>query len=58
MTDAEIDRLIGEIKEMAARIGCEFIPDPEKLLAFRCRQHEERAVREEYRRAAAAVWQG
>lgn len=52
MTDEEIDRMIMRIKEMAARIGCDFIPDPDKLMAFRCAQHEELAVREEYRRMA------
>jgi hypothetical protein len=53
MTDRDIDQLIGQIQEMAARIGCDFIPDPDKLLAFRCAQREARAVQEEYRRMAA-----
>ena len=52
MTDAEIDRMIVTIKEMASRIGCDFIPDHDKLMAFRCAQREEEAVREQYRKAA------
>lgn len=54
MTDAEIDKMIAEIDQMAQRIGCRFIPDPDMLMAFRCAQHQERAVREEYRRALRA----
>lgn len=50
MTDAEIDRLIIEIDQMAQRIGCRFVPDPDRLMAFRCSQREEEAVREQYRR--------
>lgn len=50
MTDIEIDHLIDEIDRMAQRIGCRFVPDPDKLLAFRCAEREAEAVREEYRR--------
>jgi hypothetical protein len=50
MTDDEINRTIAEIDAMARRIGCRFIPDPEKLLAFRCAQSEERAMRAEYQK--------
>lgn len=49
MTVAEIDELIREIDEMARRVGCRFVPDPDKLMAFRCSQSEERATREHYR---------
>lgn len=52
MTDAEIDRMIQTIDEMAQRIGCRFYPDPDKLMAFRCAQKEEEAVRAEYRKFA------
>jgi hypothetical protein len=52
MTDDEIDRMISEIGQMARRIGCDFIPDPDKLMAFRCAQREERAMREHYRKWA------
>jgi len=48
MTDEEIDLLIGRIKEMASRIGCDFVPDPDKLMAFKCAQREARAYREQY----------
>lgn len=51
MTDAEIDQLISEIDQMAKRIGCRFVPDPDKLMAFRCAKREEQAVREAYRMA-------
>lgn len=59
MTDAEIDRTIAEIKEMARRIGCEFHPDPDKLLTFRRAQRDEESIREKYRRAVAGKngWQ-
>jgi hypothetical protein len=30
-----VDELITELKEMAARIGAEFVPDPRKIKAFR-----------------------
>lgn len=49
MTDREIDDLVAEIDQMARRIGCRFVPDPEKLLAFRCAKREEQAVRDHYR---------
>lgn len=49
MTDREIDDLISEIDQMARRIGCRFVPDPEKLLAFRCAKREEQAVHDHYR---------
>jgi hypothetical protein len=52
MTDTEIDQMIQRIDEMAQRIGCRFYPDPDKLLAFRCAQREEEAVRAQYRKAA------
>lgn len=35
MTDAEIDAMIEEIDRMAQRIGCRFVPRPEKVMAFR-----------------------
>lgn len=38
MSDQEIDELIHEIDRMAQRIGCRFVPDPDKLMAFRCSQ--------------------
>lgn len=50
MTDREIDILIAEIVELAQRIGCRFVPDPDKIVAFRCAQRGEEAVREHYRR--------
>lgn len=50
MTDAEIDQLIQEIDQLAQRVGCRFVPDPDKLMAFRCAQREERAMREHYRK--------
>lgn len=53
MTDAEIDQLIQEIDRMAQVIGCRFVPDPDKLMTFRCAQREERAVREHYRKERA-----
>lgn len=53
MTDKEIDELISEIDQMARQMGCRFIPDPDKLLAFRCAQRENEAVREHYRRELA-----
>ena len=49
MTDREIDVLIGQIRNMATRIGCNFTPDPEKLLAFRCAQREKEKMRDFYR---------
>jgi hypothetical protein len=51
MSDEEIDALVSRIDEMARRIGCRFIPDPEKLLAFRCAQRAEREMRAYYRKA-------
>lgn len=51
MTYDEIDRLIGQIKEMARRIGCDFVPDPDKLEAFRRSQLWARATKEQYRAA-------
>lgn len=53
MRDHEIDRLIREIKEMARRIGCEFVPDPRKLEAFRKSQEQRRKWVEQYRSALA-----
>lgn len=49
MTDKEIDDLIAEIDRMARRIGCRFVPDPDKIMAFRCAQREEQAMRDHYR---------
>lgn len=49
MDDNEIDRLIREIKEMARRIGCEFVPDPRKLADFRKSQELRREYVEQYR---------
>lgn len=57
MTDAEIDRMVDHIDEMARRIGCRFIPDPEKLLAFRCVQREREAMKEHYRKELAKIGQ-
>jgi hypothetical protein len=54
MTDYEIDQLIAEIDEMAQRIGCRFIPDPDRLMDFRCSQREMRSYREEYEQALRA----
>lgn len=51
MSDKEIDLMIYEIDQMARRIGCRFVPDPDKLMAFRCAQREERAHRDAYRKA-------
>ena len=51
MTDDEIDQMIAQIKEMAARIGCEFVPDPHKLAQFRRAQQAAREWREKYQRA-------
>lgn len=50
MTDREIDDLICHIQEMARRIDCEFHPDPDKLMAFRCTQREHEATKLEYQR--------
>lgn len=44
MTDKEIDDMIDYIDRMARRIGCNFIPDPDKLMAFRCAQREEEGI--------------
>lgn len=49
MTDREIDQLIIEIDKMAQMVGCRFVPDPDKLMAFRCAQREQEAVRAYYR---------
>jgi hypothetical protein len=46
MTDEQIDQLVWEIDAMAQRIGCRFVPDPDKLMAFRCAQQRERVMRE------------
>lgn len=54
MTDREIDDLIAHIDELAQRIGCRFVPDPDKLMAFRCAQRENEAMREHYRKALRA----
>lgn len=53
MTDHEIDRLIREIKEMARRIGCDFVPDPRKLADFRKAQERRRKYIEQYRSTLA-----
>jgi hypothetical protein len=45
MTDQEIDALVLSLDEMAQQIACRFIPDPDKLTAFRCAQRDERARR-------------
>ena len=50
MIDTEIDAMIRRIDKMARVIGCRFVPDPEKLLAFRCAQREHEAMHAEYRR--------
>jgi len=55
MTDEEIDAMVRRIDEMAQSIGCRFVPDQDKLFAFRCSQREERAMREEYRKAARSL---
>lgn len=52
MTDREIDVLIAQIDELCQRMGMRFEPDPDKLMAFRCAQREQEAVREHYRREA------
>ena len=31
----DVEELIADIKEMARRVGGEFIPDPKKIAAFR-----------------------
>lgn len=31
------------------RVGCRFVPDPDKLMAFRRAKREEQAVRDHYR---------
>lgn len=48
MTDAEIDVIVGQIDEMAQRIGCRFVPDPDKLLAFRCSHRELEATKKHF----------
>lgn len=53
-----MDRLIAEIKEMAASIGCDFIPDPKKLMAFRYAQRKKLMTLEEYRRTLKVFRQG
>lgn len=42
MTDEEVDNTIWEIKKMARSVGCEFIPDPERVAAFKQAQKEAR----------------
>ncbi len=56
MTDREIDVLIAEIDELAQRIGCRFVPDPDKLMAFRCAQHAEEVMRAHYRQEQRKAW--
>ena len=58
MTDAEIDELIAEIDTLARRIGCRFVPDPDKLMAFRCSQRAEQATREHYRKEIQRIRDG
>lgn len=45
MTDREIDELIGQINELCARMGQTFEPDQDKLMAFRCAQRENEAMK-------------
>jgi hypothetical protein len=56
MTDREIDELIAEIDELARRLNCRFVPDPEKLAAFREAQREQEATRSRYREALRRAW--
>lgn len=58
MTDDKIDLMVERIDEMAQRIGCRFIPDTDKILAFRRSQHEEAAHRAEYAKMRAKAYVG
>ncbi len=40
MTDQQINELCAELDGMARRIGCRFVPDPEKIAAYKARRQE------------------
>lgn len=40
MTEEQIDDLIDEIDKLAQRLGCRFVPDPEKIAALKAAAYE------------------
>jgi hypothetical protein len=45
MTNEEIDELIAHLKEMASHVGAVFVPDPEKIKAYRRARDSRRGIR-------------
>jgi hypothetical protein len=56
VTDKEIDDLCAEIDRMAQRVGCRFVPDPDKIKTFR-QAHREPAIKTLHRNYDLGRWE-